>query len=146
MAAAIVTGANSGIGWHTALELARARCEVVLTVRSEAKGHDAVDRIMRQVPEAKVHYEILDLADLSSVRGFVSKMGEEKKVDILVNNAGVMNGPGKADSKRWLRASVRNELFGALRSDRPARSSYLAHHRPGSRPYRAGRRTWGSGG
>ncbi len=90
---AIVTGANSGIGWHTALELARARCEVVLTVRSEAKGHDAVDRIMRHVPEAKIRYEILDLADLSSVRAFVSKMGKEKKVDILVNNAGVMNVP-----------------------------------------------------
>jgi NAD(P)-dependent dehydrogenase (short-subunit alcohol dehydrogenase family) len=46
---AVVTGANSGIGWHTALELARAGSEVILTTRTEAKGRDAVDRIRQQL-------------------------------------------------------------------------------------------------
>lgn len=42
---AVVTGANSGIGWHTAVELARAGREVILASRTEAKGRDAVDRV-----------------------------------------------------------------------------------------------------
>ena len=46
---AVVTGANSGIGWHTALELARAGSEVILAARSEAKGRDAVERIRREL-------------------------------------------------------------------------------------------------
>jgi NAD(P)-dependent dehydrogenase (short-subunit alcohol dehydrogenase family) len=50
---AVVTGANSGIGWHTALELARAGSEVILAARIEAKGLDAVELIRRQLPRAK---------------------------------------------------------------------------------------------
>ena len=47
---AVVTGANSGMGWHTVLELARAGSEVILTVRSEDKGRAAVERIGRPLP------------------------------------------------------------------------------------------------
>jgi NAD(P)-dependent dehydrogenase (short-subunit alcohol dehydrogenase family) len=61
---AVVTGANSGIGWHTALELARAGGDVILASRTEVKGCDAVDRIRRQLPQARVRAEILDLASL----------------------------------------------------------------------------------
>jgi NAD(P)-dependent dehydrogenase (short-subunit alcohol dehydrogenase family) len=86
---AIVTGANSGIGWHTALELARSGAEVVLSARTEEKGRDAVERIVSQLPEAMVRFEILDLASLASVRSFASKMGSTR-IDLLVNNAGVM--------------------------------------------------------
>lgn len=90
---AVVTGANSGIGWHTALELARAGAEVILTARSEAKGRDAVERIRRELPHAKVRAEILDLASLASVRKFAAKIGGESKLDLLINNAGVMRIP-----------------------------------------------------
>ena len=90
---AVVTGANSGIGWNTALELARAGCEVILTARTQAKGQDAIDRILRQVPKAKVRYELLDLASLQSVRAFAAKIGREPKLDLLINNAGVMRLP-----------------------------------------------------
>lgn len=89
---AIVTGGNSGLGWHVALELARAGGEVILTARSEAKGREAVERIRRQVPQAKVMAEILDLASLDSVRAFAEKMGK-LKIDNLINNAGVMAVP-----------------------------------------------------
>ncbi len=90
---AVVTGANSGIGWHTALELARAGGEVILTARSEVKGRDATERIRRQLPKAKVRFEMLELASLRSVRAFAAKIGSEAKLDLLVNNAGVMSVP-----------------------------------------------------
>jgi NAD(P)-dependent dehydrogenase (short-subunit alcohol dehydrogenase family) len=87
---AVVTGANSGIGWYTALELARAGAEVILTARTEAKGRDAVDRIRQQLPKAKVRFELLDLASLDLVRAFAARIANEAKLDLLVNNAGVM--------------------------------------------------------
>jgi NAD(P)-dependent dehydrogenase (short-subunit alcohol dehydrogenase family) len=90
---AVVTGANSGIGWNTALELARAGGEVILTARTEAKGQDAVGRIRRLLPQAKVRFEMLDLASLRLVRSFAQRVGREAKVDLLVNNAGVMRLP-----------------------------------------------------
>ena len=89
----MVTGANSGIGWHTALELARAGSEVILATRTEAKGRDAVDRIRQEVPQAKVRAEVLDLASLRSVQIFAAKIDREAKLDLLVNNAGVMSVP-----------------------------------------------------
>ena len=90
---AVVTGANSGIGWHTALELARAGSEVILASRTEAKGRDAVDRIRRQLPQAKVRAEALDLASLRSVQSFAARIDREAKLDLLINNAGVMSVP-----------------------------------------------------
>jgi NAD(P)-dependent dehydrogenase (short-subunit alcohol dehydrogenase family) len=90
---ALVTGANSGIGWHTALELARAGSEVIVTARSEAKGREAIDRIRQQIPQARVRAEILNLASLSSVRALAAKLSDEPKLDLLINNAGVMQVP-----------------------------------------------------
>jgi NAD(P)-dependent dehydrogenase (short-subunit alcohol dehydrogenase family) len=90
---AVVTGANSGIGWHTAIELARAGSEVILATRTEAKGRDAVDRIRQDVPQAKIRAEVLDLASLRSVQSFAAKIDTEAKLDLLVNNAGVMSVP-----------------------------------------------------
>ncbi len=87
---AIVTGANSGIGWHTALELARAGAEVILTARTEANGQQAITRLKAELPLAKVRYEILDLASLQSVRAFAARISSESKLDLLINNAGVM--------------------------------------------------------
>jgi len=90
---ALVTGANSGIGWNTTLELARAGGEVVMTARTEAKGKDAVARIRKELPAAKVRFEILDLASLRSVREFATRISSAGKLDLLVNNAGVMRIP-----------------------------------------------------
>jgi NAD(P)-dependent dehydrogenase (short-subunit alcohol dehydrogenase family) len=90
---AVVTGANSGIGWHTALELARAGSEVILASRTESKGRDAVDRIRQQLPQAKARAEVLDLASLRSVQSFAARIGGEVKLDLLINNAGVMSVP-----------------------------------------------------
>jgi NAD(P)-dependent dehydrogenase (short-subunit alcohol dehydrogenase family) len=85
---AIVTGANSGLGFHTALQLARHGATVVMTSRNPAAGDDALRRVRQAVPGADVTAGLLDLADLDSVREFVD--WNDEPVDILINNAGVM--------------------------------------------------------
>jgi NAD(P)-dependent dehydrogenase (short-subunit alcohol dehydrogenase family) len=93
---AVVTGANSGIGFHTALELARARAEVVLAVRDASRGAEAEAKIAEQVQGAKVTVEVLDLASLASVRAFAERLRggrDPRPIDLLVNNAGVMAVP-----------------------------------------------------
>jgi NAD(P)-dependent dehydrogenase (short-subunit alcohol dehydrogenase family) len=86
---AVVTGANSGLGFHTTLELARHGASVVLGVRDEARGAQAVEQVLRQVPLGRLEVRRLDLADLGSVRAFADVTGQEP-LDLLVDNAGVM--------------------------------------------------------
>jgi NAD(P)-dependent dehydrogenase (short-subunit alcohol dehydrogenase family) len=88
---AIVTGATGGLGYETALALARAGAEVILAARNEDKGKAAVARIRAADPAAKVAFEKLDLASLASVQAFAERMtGERPGVDLLINNAAVM--------------------------------------------------------
>jgi NAD(P)-dependent dehydrogenase (short-subunit alcohol dehydrogenase family) len=88
---AVVTGANSGLGYRTSLELARHRALVVLACRSTARGAEARDRLVAAVPHALVELASLDLADLGSVRRFAELFSvAHSGLDILVNNAGVM--------------------------------------------------------
>ncbi|MDR5826526.1 oxidoreductase [Caballeronia sp. LP006] len=95
----IVTGANSGIGYHTAAVLARHGAEVVLACRNPQRGAQALARLQREVPDARVQLEQLELADLSSVRAFADRqLALRKPLDILVNNAGVMAPPRRAET------------------------------------------------
>jgi NAD(P)-dependent dehydrogenase (short-subunit alcohol dehydrogenase family) len=87
---AVVTGANSGIGFTTALGLARAGMQVVMTSRDAARGQAALMRARQLCPGAEIELRSLDLADLASVRAFV---GTVDNLDLLVNNAGVMATP-----------------------------------------------------
>ncbi|MET7512540.1 oxidoreductase [Streptomyces sp. NPDC005480] len=87
---AVVTGANSGIGYITARELARKGAHVVLACRSEARGTAALGRLRSEVPGAQAEFEQLDLGDLSSVRKFAAAHGSGERLDLLINNAGVM--------------------------------------------------------
>lgn len=86
---AVVTGANSGLGYVVSRELARKGARVVLACRSEARGSAAVERLVGEVPDAAVELARLDLGDLASVREFAYGL-PYKRVDLLVNNAGVM--------------------------------------------------------
>jgi NAD(P)-dependent dehydrogenase (short-subunit alcohol dehydrogenase family) len=87
---AVVTGATGGLGYETALALAKAGAEVVLTGRDDRKGASAIEKIRREAPDAKVSYEHLDLASLASVADFAQRTHSRESLDLLINNAGVM--------------------------------------------------------
>ncbi len=89
---AIVTGANSGLGLVTALELARHGAQVVVACRSVERGEAAAAEIAAAAGGRKPDVRALDLASLDSVRSFAAEFAAER-VDLLVNNAGVMMTP-----------------------------------------------------
>ena len=91
---AIVTGANSGIGFHTALQLAAKGAHVVLACRDLEKADDAIEAIRAHHPSAQCSAMRLDLSQLASVRAF-SKIALDAlpHIDLLINNAGVMIPP-----------------------------------------------------
>lgn len=96
---AIVTGANTGIGYETARRLAGKGAHVVLACRTEEKAWKAIERIKAEEPRARCEFGHLDLSDLSSVegfaRGFTSRQG---RLDLLINNAGVMAPPSRQET------------------------------------------------
>jgi NAD(P)-dependent dehydrogenase (short-subunit alcohol dehydrogenase family) len=88
---AIVTGANSGIGYQAARYLSGAGATVILACRNRAKGEAARAQIIARQPSAMVEVRILDVADLDSVRRFAAGfLSQDKPLDLLINNAGVM--------------------------------------------------------
>ena len=91
---AVVTGATSGLGEATAVELARHGAHVVITARDAARGGRARESVLRAAPGASVEVAALDLADLQSVRAFADEQAAEP-LDLLVNNAGVMAIPAR---------------------------------------------------
>ncbi len=91
---AVVTGATSGLGLETAVELARRGAHVVLTARNPAKGDAALARVRAAVPGASAEVAELDLTRLASVRDFTDRAAQRlPRLDLLVNNAGVMATP-----------------------------------------------------
>ncbi|CEL56397.1 hypothetical protein RSOLAG1IB_07783 [Rhizoctonia solani AG-1 IB] len=87
---AIVTGANSGIGFEAAHALAQMGAHVILACRNRSRAEDAKKRIIESTGNFRVEVEILDCASFTSVRAFLSrwKERESRRVDILINNAG----------------------------------------------------------
>lgn len=95
----IVTGANSGIGYHTAAMLARRGAEVVFACRDERRGAEALARLQTELPDGRLQLELLDLASLASVRAFAQReLALHRPLDILVNNAGVMAPPRRVET------------------------------------------------
>ncbi len=87
---AVVTGANTGLGYQTALALANAGADVILTARDATKGSEAVDRIRALRPTARVDFSLLDLASLASIADFADRIADDHdRIDVLINNAGV---------------------------------------------------------
>jgi len=91
---AIVTGANSGIGFETAKALAAKAAEVVLACRNLEKAGLATKEIRSMIRKAKLEIIKLDLADLASVRKFAEVFKSKyQSLDLLINNAGIMIPP-----------------------------------------------------
>ena len=88
---AIITGANSGIGYEAAREFARNGAEVIFASRSQAKAEAAMIQIKEEFPDVQLVFIQLDLANLQSVRNFAEEFNSRyNRLDILLNNAGIM--------------------------------------------------------
>jgi NAD(P)-dependent dehydrogenase (short-subunit alcohol dehydrogenase family) len=91
---AVVTGANTGIGYHAAAVLAHRGAHVVLAVRNLEKGNAALARIVAAHSKADVTLQELDLSSLDSVRAAAKALRSAyPRIDLLINNAGVMYTP-----------------------------------------------------
>lgn len=91
---AVVTGANSGVGYHAALEMARKGAHVIMACRNPAKAREAHNYILKETPQASLEIMIIDLASLASIKAFSEAFHEKhSRLDMLVNNAGVMGIP-----------------------------------------------------
>lgn len=90
----VVTGANTGIGYATVKALAAKRAAVVLACRNLDKGNAALSQLTREIPDARITVERLDLADLGSIRDFAARLAAQyTQLDVLINNAGVATPP-----------------------------------------------------
>jgi NAD(P)-dependent dehydrogenase (short-subunit alcohol dehydrogenase family) len=88
---AVVTGANTGLGYWTAEMLADKGAHVVLAVRNLDKGKDAVEAITAKSPKADVALQQLDLTSLDDIRKTAEELrAAHERIDLLINNAGVM--------------------------------------------------------
>jgi NAD(P)-dependent dehydrogenase (short-subunit alcohol dehydrogenase family)/peroxiredoxin len=85
----IVTGANSGIGYETALALADLGADIVLACRNRDRGEEAVQRVREQTGNARVSLELLDVSDVGSIRAAAARLASGP-VDVLVHNAGAL--------------------------------------------------------
>jgi NAD(P)-dependent dehydrogenase (short-subunit alcohol dehydrogenase family) len=91
---AVITGANTGIGFHTAAVLADRGARVVLAVRDIGKGRAALSQIRARSPHADVVVQQLDLSSLDSVHAAADALkAGYSEIDLLINNAGVMFTP-----------------------------------------------------
>ncbi|TMW65989.1 hypothetical protein Poli38472_003754 [Pythium oligandrum] len=141
---AVITGANSGVGYETALELARKGADVVLACRSEAKGAEAVEKIQQELAKTadagKVEFMKLDVSDLSSVKNFSEEFRKtHERLDLLINNAGIMAVPysktvdgleSQMATNHLGHFALTAQLFDVLKASSPSRIvnvSSLAH-------------------
>jgi NAD(P)-dependent dehydrogenase (short-subunit alcohol dehydrogenase family) len=117
---AVVTG-TGGLGFHDALELARAGAQVIVAGRNPDKGAVAVDAIRSSVPKADVSFERLDLARLDTIAAFAARLQASRgSIDLLVNNAAVMAPP-----RRLLTADGFELQFGTNHLGHFALTAYL---------------------
>lgn len=131
----IVTGANTGIGYIAALEMARAGAHVVLTCRTAEKGAPVVERIQQETGNSKVECLPMELGNLSKVKAAAEEfLAKDLPLDILLNNAGLAGQRGQTDDGFEIQFGVNHMgpalftrlLDGKLRESAPARVVFVA--------------------
>lgn len=110
---AYITGANSGVGFYAALELARAGCAVILACRNRKSAERARVAILGEAPRAEVEIADLDLANLDSVRAAAQAfLASGRRIDLLINNAGVMAFPARKTTAQGFEAQFGTNHLG----------------------------------
>ncbi|MGZ4493738.1 MAG: SDR family NAD(P)-dependent oxidoreductase [Nocardioides sp.] len=110
----LVTGAGSGLGKQTALELARLGGTVHLLVRNAEKGRDALAEVAAAVPGADLHLEVCDVSSLAAVRAFAADfLGRVEALHVLVHNAGVLP-PERQESVDGHEVTLATHVLGPL--------------------------------
>lgn len=109
---AVVTG-TGGLGFETALALARSGGEVILAGRNPSKGAASVAEIRSKAPGASIRFERLDLASLTSVADFAARLRDQRdSLDLLINNAGVMMPPKRLETSDGFELQLGTNYFG----------------------------------
>ena len=91
---AIITGAGTGIGKETALELARQGCEIIIAARDVKKAVETMEFIRKETGNLNVHYMMVDLSSKKHIEEFVDEVKSKySQIDYLINNAGIMMVP-----------------------------------------------------
>ena len=115
---ALVTGATSGIGRVTALELARKGATVIVVGRNESKAREVVSAIQNETGNERVSYLLADLSSVSATKALSEELHRKfDRLDVLVNNAGLASGLDKlqdGDVEDWdkmIDTNVKGLLF-----------------------------------
>ncbi len=110
---AVVTGANSGIGFGVSQRLAAAGAMVILAVRNTDKGNQAAQAIRADSPDAQVVVEQLDLASLASVEAFAARLlTRDQPIHTFINNAGIMTPPTRHITTDGFELQLGTNYFG----------------------------------
>jgi retinol dehydrogenase-11 len=127
----IVTGANTGIGFETALDFAKRGARVILACRNQKRADDARKKIIRETGNEDVVVKLVDMASFESVRAFAKEINEtEDRLDVLVNNAGMIGMGDKKSSdglpllmqvNHFSSFLLTNLLIGLLKKSTPSR-------------------------
>ncbi|MFC0430489.1 oxidoreductase [Kutzneria buriramensis] len=110
---ALVTGANSGIGFHAVLGLAEHGAHVLLAARNPERGEKAIASVRERLPQAKVELVRLDLADLADVEETAKAvLAAHEHIDLLINNAGEKMVPKRRETKDGFEAQFGTNHLG----------------------------------
>ncbi|MGP0175124.1 SDR family oxidoreductase [Pseudomonas sp. NCHU5208] len=109
----LVTGGSSGMGFEDALALSRAGAQVIIAARNAQRGAESLERIRAQVPDARLRFEQVDLADLASVRNLAQRLNDENDaLDVLINNAAIMAPPQRGVSRDGFELQLATNFLG----------------------------------
>lgn len=106
----LVTGANAGLGFETALALADLGARVVLLCRDAERGAAARQRIREQTGNPRVELALLDVSDLAAIRALAPRLAAEP-VDVLVHNAGALS-DARRSSRQGLELTLACHVVG----------------------------------